>query len=223
MRDVFEAASNEGKRLVSAEVRLDHSRVLLVHPFEVVLEGREPEKPVLLLLAVERDLVDQAGITGTDLVLPLEVGAARAVPAFVGSLVDVPVLLHPLDHRLDPFDVALVGGANEKVVRRIDLRHHVAEALGAAVDQLLRREALFLGRLGGDEFIVILPQGRENEANDTVQKIKDAFAAFSQTEQLPFTLSASIGCAISDKHSPGRMERLLKEADEKMYRDKTAG
>lgn len=81
----------------------------------------------------------------------------------------------------------------------------------------------FLGRLGGDEFIVILPQGRENEANDTVQKIKDAFAAFSKTEQLPFTLSASIGCAISDRHSPGRMERLLKEADEKMYRDKTAG
>lgn len=81
----------------------------------------------------------------------------------------------------------------------------------------------FLGRLGGDEFIVILPQGRENEANDTVQKIKDAFASFSKTEQLPFTLSASIGCAISDRHSPGRMERLLKEADEKMYRDKTAG
>ena len=83
--------------------------------------------------------------------------------------------------------------------------------------------SVFLGRLGGDEFIVILPQGRENEANIAVQKIKDAFAAFSKTEQLPFTLSASIGCAISDMHSPGRMERLLKEADEKMYRDKTAG
>lgn len=81
----------------------------------------------------------------------------------------------------------------------------------------------FFARLGGDEFIVILPQGRENEANDTVQKIKDAFASFSKTEQLPFTLSASIGCAISDRHSPGRMERLLKEADEKMYLDKTAG
>ena len=81
----------------------------------------------------------------------------------------------------------------------------------------------FLGRLGGDEFIVILPQGRESVANEAVQRIKDAFAVFSKTEQLPFTLSASIGCALSDMHSPGRMERLLKEADEKMYRDKTAG
>ena len=81
----------------------------------------------------------------------------------------------------------------------------------------------FLARLGGDEFIVIIPQGKESAARETEQKIKDAFDAFSRTEKLPFSLSASIGWAISDSHSPGRMERLLKEADEKMYRDKTAG
>lgn len=110
---------------------------------------------------------------------------------------------------------------------------HINDQYGHSVgDKALQRAAdilrssfigtnAFLARLGGDEFVIIMPQGKENAAKETTQKIKDAFDAFSKTEQLPFKLSASIGWALSDKHSPGRMERLLKEADEKMYRDKT--
>src|SRR5690606_24835757 len=86
----------------------------------------------------------------------------RAVPALVDTLVDVAVFLYLLDHGLDPLDVARVGGANEEVIGRVDPGNHVAEAGGAAVDQFLRRDALFLGGLG-DRFAVFVGAGQEED------------------------------------------------------------
>ena len=75
--------------------------LLGVEPLERLLEGREPEEPVLLLLARQLDLVDRAAVALEDLVLDLEVGAARAVPALVEALVDVAVVVDALEDLLD--------------------------------------------------------------------------------------------------------------------------
>lgn len=78
----------------------------------------------------------------------------------------------------------------------------------------------FLARYGGDEFVVIMPQGEEGGARDAVQKIKNNFDAFNKAQHLPFRLSVSIGYAISLKKEANRIADLLKEADANMYLDK---
>src|SRR3712207_8320346 len=55
------------------------------------------EEPVVLLLALQRNLVNRAGVVGPELGVGLEVGAPRAVPALVGPLVDVAVVVDALD------------------------------------------------------------------------------------------------------------------------------
>src|SRR4029077_15732971 len=97
--DVVEAAGDERASLVEALLGGDEVRVVLVEPLELVLEAREPEEPVLLVLAVQRDAVDRAGVALRDLVLGLEVRAARAVPALVRAHVDVAVVVDALHER----------------------------------------------------------------------------------------------------------------------------
>ena len=139
----------------------DEARVAGVELLELLLEGGEPEEPVLLLLAVERDAVDRAGVALRDLVLRLEVRAAGAVPALVQALVDVPVVVHALHERLDALLVARVARADEEVVGGVDARHQRLEAGGVAVGELLRRDALALG--GERDRLAVLVGAREEE------------------------------------------------------------
>ena len=160
-RDVVEAARDERARLVGARRGRDEVRAVGVEPLELLLEGGEPEEPVLLLLAVERDAVDRAGVALRDLVLGLEVRAAGAVPALVLALVDVPVVVHALHERLDALLVARVARADEEVVGGVDARHQRLEAGGVAVRELLRRHALALGR--ERDRLAVLVGAREEE------------------------------------------------------------
>ena len=78
--DVVQAARDERVRLVVPRARADELGLVRVQLLELLLEGGELEEPVLLLLMLERDLVDRARLVRADLVLGLEVRAARAVP-----------------------------------------------------------------------------------------------------------------------------------------------
>ena len=70
-------------------------------------------------------------------------------------------------------------------------------------------------RYGGDEFAVVLPEARDEEAQRVAQRIRETLAA--DQEQPP--ISASIG--ISIYHGEGeRVERLLAEADQDLYEEK---
>jgi len=70
-------------------------------------------------------------------------------------------------------------------------------------------------RYGGDEFALVLPEARDEEAQRVAQRIRDTLAA--DQEQPP--ISASIG--ISIYYGEGeRVERLLAEADQDLYEEK---
>ena len=84
-RDVAQAALDERERLVVAVLRGDEPGPLGVELLERLLEGGQPEEPVVLLLPLEHDLVDRAAVAVLELGLRLEVRAARAVPALVGA------------------------------------------------------------------------------------------------------------------------------------------
>jgi len=70
-------------------------------------------------------------------------------------------------------------------------------------------------RYGGDEFAVVLPEAREDEAQRVASRIRETLAA--DQEEPP--ISASIGASVY--HGEGeRVERLLKEADQNLYEEK---
>lgn len=71
-------------------------------------------------------------------------------------------------------------------------------------------------RYGGDEFALVLPEAREEEAQRVMNRIHETLAA--DQEEPP--ISASIGASIY--HGEGeRVERLLKEADQNLYEEKS--
>jgi len=71
-------------------------------------------------------------------------------------------------------------------------------------------------RYGGDEFAVVLPEAREEEAHRVSQRIEETLAM--DQEEPP--ISVSIG--VSVYHGEGeRVEKLLKEADHNLYQEKS--
>jgi diguanylate cyclase (GGDEF)-like protein len=71
-------------------------------------------------------------------------------------------------------------------------------------------------RYGGDEFALVLPEAREEEAQRVATRIRETLVA--DQEHPP--LSASIGASIY--HGEGeRVERILKEADQHLYEEKS--
>jgi diguanylate cyclase (GGDEF)-like protein len=70
-------------------------------------------------------------------------------------------------------------------------------------------------RYGGDEFAVVLPETREEEAQRVATRIRETLAA----DQEEPSISASIGVSIY--HGEGeRVEKLLAEADQNLYDEK---
>src|SRR5439155_22389748 len=128
---------------------------------ERLLERAQPEEPVLLVLARERDLVDEARGARARLGLGLEVRAARAVPALVRALVDVAVVLHAREDLLHAALVPLIGRADEEVVGDLEQGHERLEALRVAVGEPLRRDALPLG--GQRHGLAVLVGARQEE------------------------------------------------------------
>jgi diguanylate cyclase (GGDEF)-like protein len=70
-------------------------------------------------------------------------------------------------------------------------------------------------RYGGDEFALVLPEAREEEAQRVIARIHETIDA---DQEFP-PISASIGASIY--HGEGeRVEKLLKEADQNLYDEK---
>jgi diguanylate cyclase (GGDEF)-like protein len=70
-------------------------------------------------------------------------------------------------------------------------------------------------RYGGDEFAVVLPEAREEEAQRVATRIHETMLA--DQEEPP--ISVSIGTSVY--HGEGeRVEKLLKEADQNLYEEK---
>ena len=80
-------------------------------------------------------------------------------------------------------------------------------------------------RLAGDEFTVILENLQDPHADSqaVAQKIIERTKAMDAIEGTELFCSASVGIAISDSHCARSDKELLKQADEAMYKAKSAG
>ena len=93
-----------------------------------------------------------------------------------------------------------------------------AEALRQTCEQI--KTPAFLGRYGGDEFLIIIqPSGEDEGPNQVVAIARKVLLEKQLEERLPYELKFSIGYdKLRDKNDTVR--ECIKRADEKLYRDK---
>jgi diguanylate cyclase (GGDEF)-like protein len=90
-----------------------------------------------------------------------------------------------------------------------------AEHIGAAI----RRRDLF-GRIGGEEFAIILPDTRPDEAETTIEQLRIDLAASMEFE---VALTASFGIAAFHPDEDVTLARVLARADRALYASKQDG
>jgi len=80
-----------------------------------------------------------------------------------------------------------------------------------------------LGRQGGDEFVVLLPEiDSGHDADVVAEKIRNALETVFMVDGVELHISSSIGIALYPEHG-GDEDTLLRCADEAMYRAKSEG
>lgn len=98
----------------------------------------------------------------------------------------------------------------------------VLKAVGAALKGAVR-EPVFLGRLGGEEFLVVLPDSDQEAARRAGERVREAVAAIDARRWFKHrTLTISVGVTVAQ---PGvdTVSGALKRADEALYAAKAAG
>src|SRR5205814_7745715 len=106
--EVAQAARDERTRLVVPKVGKYEIGALVVEGDQPLLVGGEPEEVVLLFDPLRLREVDRAEPFLGQLLLVLELLAADAVPAGVHVLVDIAVVVHPLQELADEALVAVI-------------------------------------------------------------------------------------------------------------------
>ena len=81
----------------------------------------------------------------------------------------------------------------------------------------LGRATDHVARYGGDEFVMLLPEGGQPGAERLGQRLKDYFE-FEPPGPVPFNIS--IGAAVVDPLNPPTLDDLMASADKEMYKDK---
>src|SRR5262249_3350165 len=98
----------------------------------------------------------------------------------------------------------------------------VLKAVSAAVGERLRQGDVF-ARLGGEEFVALLPDADATIAFDVAEKLRNVVRSLKfPGSKPPIFVSASFGVAMFDPGSDD-LDRLLAKADEALYEAKRNG
>ncbi|AOT72622.1 GGDEF domain-containing protein [Geosporobacter ferrireducens] len=101
--------------------------------------------------------------------------------------------------------------------------HSAGDALIIAACSILKenlRESDILCRMGGDEFLMILPGCSLEQADLVRKRVIDHLNEFNQKSILPYKLSISIGMAAYSCDADMILEQLINQADANMYYNK---
>ncbi len=82
------------------------------------------------------------------------------------------------------------------------------------------RTADLVGRMGGDEFVVLCPNTGADEIAPLRQRILSALEALNATPDREYTLATSVGFAVWETSEQMSLSTLLSAADESMYQNK---
>jgi diguanylate cyclase (GGDEF)-like protein len=84
------------------------------------------------------------------------------------------------------------------------------------------RKSDVIGRVGGDEFSVLLTEGALEGARISTDRLRASLLAINAAAQRPYQLSLSVGVGVYDPDQPTTFEGLMKQADQAMYAEKSA-
>jgi diguanylate cyclase (GGDEF)-like protein len=103
------------------------------------------------------------------------------------------------------------------------LGHHAGDRVLAevarAISEAVRGTDLF-ARMGGDEFVLLLPETDAREAMTVVQRVRAAAASAARAAGYPVALSAGI---TTFRFPPESVDAMLAAADDLLYKAKAAG
>ncbi|MCU0281608.1 MAG: GGDEF domain-containing protein [Acidimicrobiia bacterium] len=88
-----------------------------------------------------------------------------------------------------------------------------------AISEAVRGTDLF-ARMGGDEFVLLLPETDAREAMTVVQRVRAAAASAARAAGYPVALSAGI---TTFRFPPESVDAMLAAADDLLYKAKAAG
>ena len=114
-------------------------------------------------------------------------------------------------------DVDHFKSANDRLGHRAGDK--VLEEVAAAVTRTVRATDLF-ARVGGDEFVLLLPETDAREAMTVVQRVRAAAATAARASGYPAALSAGIA---TFRFPPESVDAMLAAADDLLYKAKAAG
>ncbi|XHB98955.1 diguanylate cyclase [Nitratireductor sp. ac15] len=97
-------------------------------------------------------------------------------------------------------------------------------SIAAAKISACLRSGDIIGRVGGEEFAILLPKCTREQALEVAERIRRAFAQGHVTPDggIPISVTVSVGLASSDDGSAD-VETLMEEADKALYRAKHLG
>jgi len=82
------------------------------------------------------------------------------------------------------------------------------------------RSADIIARLGGDEFTVFPLEAADTSGELLTERLEENLRVHHEEHQRPYRLSVSVGMACFEPDSPWTMDRLLEEADRRLYSNK---
>lgn len=98
---------------------------------------------------------------------------------------------------------------------------HFIKAMGRIMEEAAGPEGI-CGRVGGDEFILILKGDDAIRLPEVALEIQKKLGDLKGKKEMPANPSASIGMCFNDPRYPASFEEHLKEADDRMYAEKAA-
>lgn len=84
------------------------------------------------------------------------------------------------------------------------------------------RNSDFVCRLGGDEFLLILPSTSMAESDILLSRIKGELKKYNDQNPKPYPVDFSYGLAEFTGQEPNSLDLLLEQADDRMYQNKSA-
>ena len=187
---------------------------------------------VLLLgmhLLVFEDLIDELRTAATEIAKSRDELKAMAVTDPLTRCYNRRLLYEIAEHELEqhrrynlPLSILYIDIDHFKAIN--DTRgHHTGDEVLMTMGAILReltRQADFVFRWGGDEFVVLL-SASEPEARNKANKIRRAFLESAIVSNLPDGVDVSIGCVAVPPDTVD-FDPLIDQADREMYRRKRA-
>ena len=92
-------------------------------------------------------------------------------------------------------------------------------ALATAIRAAAPKEGI-TARMGGDEFLTVLPGAEERIAGSYIKKFEKELAAINKRENRSFEVEASCGMYVVQLDELTTLDQCIRMSDEAMYREK---